>query len=228
MGAAGVFLVVDVSFFAANLLKFLEGGFIPLLAGLLIFLLMTTWRRGIALIRARSGEKILAPRLFLEQLAAGKIPRVPGTAVFLTRIREPISPAMVLHVAQFCALQQSVATLTVEFEERPRVPRAERVTVHCYEGGVWHIIARFGFVEIPSLPAALALAHEKGCPILPGEALFIGGRDDVVRDRTPGRPRLPVWRRLLFGFMYRNAVHLADRFDLPQDRFVQIGRPVAL
>ena len=220
--------MIDLGFFAANLLKFFEGGFVPLLAGLLLFLVMMTWRRGIAALRARSREHVMAPEQFLDLLTEGKIPRVPGSAVFLTRIREPIAPSMVSHVAQFGALQQSVATLTVEFAEQPRVPEQERVTLQCYEGGVWHIVARFGFVEVPSLLSALVLAQDKGCPIAPADALFIGGRDEVIREREPGRPRLAGWRRLLFGFMYRNAVHFVDRFDLPEDHFVQIGRPVAL
>ena len=225
---AAVFLFIDLAFFAANLLKFFEGGFVPLLAGLLVFVIMNTWRRGIAGVRAKSREHVLAPSSFLDGLAEGKIPRVPGTVVFLTRINEPISPNMVSHVAQFGALQQNVVTLTVSFDQRPRVPQEERVKVQHYEGNVWHVIVHYGFVEIPSLPTALAAAHGKGCPLVPDDAIFIGGRDEVVRDRDHAHARLSAWRRLLFGFMYRNSVHSVDLFDLPPDRFVQIGRQVAL
>ena len=223
-----LFLFIDLAFFAANLLKFFEGGFVPLLAGLLVFTVMTTWRRGIAGVRAKSSEHVLAPNSFLDQLAEGRVPRVPGTIVFLTRVNEPISPSMVSHVAQFGALQQNVVTLTVAFDQRPRVPQEERITLQHYEGNVWHVMVRYGFVEIPSLPVALAIARGKGCPIVPDDAIFIGGRDEVVRDRDDAHARLPAWRRLLFGFMYRNAVHFVDRFDLPPERFVQIGRQVAL
>ncbi|WP_428377295.1 potassium transporter Kup [Lichenicoccus sp.] len=225
---AGLFLVIDFAFFSANLMKLLQGGWIPLLAGLLMFTVMSTWRRGIAALRAISGEGVLAPEKFLQQLADGGIPRVPGTVVFLTRIREPISPLMIAHVAQFGALQQHVVTLTVEFEETPRVAQDERITLNGYDGGLWHMVARYGFVEIPSLSAALSLAQSKGCPVVPQDALFVGGRDEVVRDRTRPRSRLPGWRRVLFGFMYRNAVHFVDRFDLPADHFVQTGRQVGL
>ena len=222
------FLIIDLAFFAANLLKFFEGGFVPLLAGLLMFIIMTTWRRGMASLRVKSSEHVLAPQRFLDRLAKGNIPRVPGTAVFLTRIREPISPTMVSYVEQFGALHRDAVTLTVEFQERPRVPLNERLTLERYEGGVWHIIVRYGFVEIPSLPAALALAHDHGCPVVARDAIFIGGRDEVVRDRISMHGQLAGWRRVLFGFMYRNAVHFVDRFDLPADHFVQIGRQVAL
>ncbi len=223
-----LFLTIDFAFFAANLLKFFEGGFVPLLAGLLVFAIMTTWRQGIAAVRARSSEHVLAPNSFLSRLAEGQVPRVPGTIVFLTRVNEPISPAMVSHIAQFGALQQNVVTLTVTFDQRPRVPQEERVTLQHYDGNVWHVMVRYGFVEIPSLPAALETAQGKGCPVVPNDAIFIGGRDEVVRERDDVHARLPAWRRLLFGFMYRNAVHFVDRFDLPPERFVQIGRQVAL
>ena len=225
---AGLFLVVDLAFFSANLLKLLDGGWVPLIAGLLMFAIMSTWRRGIAALRAISSERVLAPEKFLRQLADGRIPRVPGTIVFLTRLREPISPLMLSHVTQFGALQQHVVTLTVEFEETPRVPQEERIALTAFDGGLWHMVARYGFVEIPSLSTALALAQRKGCPVVPQDALFVGGRDEVVRDRTRARSRLPGWRRVLFAFMYRNSVHFVDRFDLPADHFVQTGRQVAL
>ncbi|WP_419729176.1 potassium transporter Kup [Lichenicola sp.] len=227
---AGFFLVVDLAFFGANLLKIVQGGFVPLLLGGIVFVVMTTWRRGIASLQTLARRKTLAPELFLRQLAEGKVPRVPGVAVFLARLRDPIPPGMVAHVAQFGALQENVVTLTIEFADVPRVDPSRRITLHRHDGNVWHAIARYGFVEIPSLPAALAQAHEAGCPIMPENAIFIGVRDEVVRDRTGGakEAHLSGWRRALFSVMYRNAVHLADRFALPPDRYVQIGRQVGL
>ena len=230
---AAAFLVIDLAFFSANLLKIAEGGFVPLLAGALVFAVMSTWRQGVAALRASGAERVVAPDRFLMRLAEGHVPRVPGTAVFLTALREPIPPNMVGHIDQFGALQEHVVTLTVAFEPVPRVPAEDRITLQRYGGGVWHVIARFGFVEIPLLQATLGEATHKGCPVVPQEAVFIGGRDEVVRstDQAHGglaRPRLTGWRRRLFGVMYRNAVHLVDRFDLPADRYVQIGRQVGL
>ncbi len=225
---AAFFLTVDVGFFAANLLKIADGGFIPLLAGGLVFVMMSTWRRGIAALRDAAAKKVLAPKQFLQRLADGQIPRVPGAVVFLTRLRDPIPPLMTSHVEQFGALQRHVVTLTVEFEPVPRVADHERVSVRQHEGEVWHVIARYGFVEIPALPAALAAASVHGCVVVPDEAIFVGGRDEVVRGPRGSHPRLSGWRRMLFGVMYRNAVHLVDRFDLPSDRYVQTGRQIAL
>ncbi len=229
---AAVFLAVDLAFFSANLLKIAEGGFVPLLAGALMFTVMSTWRQGVAALRTSGSERTVAPERFLERLTEGRVPRVPGTAVFLTALREPIPPNMVGHVDQFGVLHENVVTLTVAFEQVPRVPAKERITLQRYEGGVWHAVARYGFVEMPRLQATLGDATHQGCPVVPQEAVFIGGRDEVVGhvadDRNRARPRLAGWRRRLFGVMYRNAVHLVDRFDLPADRYVQVGRQVGL
>ncbi len=204
----------------------------PLLVGGLVFAVMTSWRSGIEALRQVATSEVVEPGRFLRQLDRDRVPRVPGTAVFLSRLREPIPPVLLAHVAQFGALQEHVVTLTVEFAEVPRVGADERVSVHRHDGDVWHVIARYGFVEVPSLPAALEAARVEGCPVVPREAVFIGARDEVVgRHDTPGSSRtgqLPGWRRRLFGVMYRNAVHLVDRFDLPPERFVQIGRQIAL
>jgi len=227
-GVAGLFLLVDLAFFAANLTKLAEGGFIPLVVGAAIFIVMTSWRRGVTAIRTLTQARVVSPDAFLARLGEGRVPRVPGTLVFLTRLREPIPPALATHVDQFGALQEHVVTLTVEFEEVPRVPRGERISLRQLEGGVWHVIARFGFVEIPSLPAALSLACEKGCPVAPDDAVFMAARDEVVRNRGATGPHLPGWQRMLFAVLYRNAVHLVDRFALPPDRFVQTGRQIGL
>ena len=224
-------LVVDVVFFAANLLKVAQGGYVPLIAGGLVFIVMTSWRRGIAALHTVAVSNVVSPERFLQQLNDGEVPRVPGTVVFLSRLLEPIPPVMLDHVEQFGALQQNVVTLTVEFADVPRVDASERISVQRNAGDIWHVIARYGFIEIPSLPTALLEAKKQGCPVVPEQAIFIGSRDEVVgRHGQPSKLRepLPGWRRRLFGVMYRNAVQLVDRFDLPPDRFVQIGRQVTL
>ncbi len=244
-----VLLAVDAAFFAANLLKVAQGGYVPLLVGGLVFAVMTSWRSGIAALRSAALRSVepgdlgpgnidpaamdaMTPDGLVRRMNEGTVPRVPGTAVFLTRLREPVPPVILSHVEQFGALQEHVVTLTVEFADVPRVGADERVSVRRHDGDVWHVIARYGFVEIPSLPAALAEARDQGCPVAPAEAVFIAARDEVVGGTAEHRSRLPAplpgWRRWLFGVMYRNAVHLADRFDLPSDRFVQIGRQIAL
>ncbi len=223
---SGVFLVIDLAFFGANLLKIWEGGWIPLLLGALIFLVMTTWRRGIDAIRRIQSQRPEATGEFLAQLKSGTIARVPGTAVFFSRFETAIPPVMVRHVAQMKALQETVVSLTVRFEEYPRVPSDKRAQVEKVSDGLWHVTVRFGFVERPNVTAALACAKEKGCPLNLDDAVYFASHDDVVRSANP--PRLPAWRRMLFAVMYRNAVRTPDRFDLPAETFLEVGRQIAL
>lgn len=223
---SGVFLVVDVAFFAANLLKIASGGWIPLLFGAVVFTIMVTWRRGVDLVRTQLARLTETQEVFLKRLDDGKIPRVAGTAVFLSRSSAPVPPLMARHVDQFGALPEIAIGLTIDFGERPRVTPDERMEIVQVADGIWHITVRFGFVEVPDLPMVLVAAKRHGCPIDLDGALYFGARDDVVRAETKGG--LVAWRRMLFGFMYRNAVHTVDRFNLPPAQFVEVGRQVAV
>jgi KUP system potassium uptake protein len=223
---SGIFLVVDLGFFSANLLKLREGGWIPLAMGAVIFMIMRTWRRGVVAIRGKLGEDEGNPQVFLSDLQEGRILRVPGTAVFLSRTGTPIPVMLVRHVAQMGALAEMVVTLTLVFEEIPRVPAADRATIEQIAEGLWHVTVRFGFIEVPNVMVAMASAKASGCPLNLDDAVFFAARDEVVRGKT--QRRLPGWRRMLFAFMYRNAVRSSDRFDLPPDRFLEIGRQVEL
>ena len=221
---SGVFLTIDLAFFGANLLKIREGGWIPLLLGVLMFLTMTTWRRGVDAIRRTTAQNHEAIGAFVKQLKS--VVRVPGTAVFLGRGDTAIPSVLVRHVAQMKALQETVVTLTVRFEEYPRVPLNKRAEIEKIADGLWHVTIRFGFVEVPNVVAALACAKAKGCPVNLDDAVYFASHDEVVRN--VGRPRLAAWRRMLFAAMYRNAVRAPDRFELPADKFLEIGRQIAL
>jgi KUP system potassium uptake protein len=224
--ASGAFLVIDLAFFGANLLKIREGGWIPLLLGGLVFVLMTTWHRGIEAVRRSATQKPEATDAFLATLNSGKVARVPGTAVFFSRSDNAVPAVLVRHVAQIKALQQTVVSLTVRFEDYPRVPLAERAVVERIAEGFWHVTVRFGFIEVPNVVAALVCAQQQGCMINLDDAVYFAAHDDVVRKES--RPRLAGWRRMLFAALYRNAVRTPDRFDLPADKFLEVGRQIAL
>ncbi|MGH9647841.1 MAG: KUP/HAK/KT family potassium transporter, partial [Bryobacteraceae bacterium] len=223
---SGGFLVVDVAFFAANLLKVAEGGWIPLSLGVILFVVMTTWRTGIEAVRHRTSAMAEPPKQFLKRLRENKIVRVPGTAVFLTRMEDRTPPFMIEHVAQMGALQQILLALTVSFEDIPRVPPGDRFKMVQVLESFWHLTVSYGFFEVPDLPSALRGAKELGCPVDLKNAVYFASRDEVVRSKA-GRA-LSWWQLPLFAFLFRNSVRSADLFNLPARSFVEIGRQIEI
>jgi KUP system potassium uptake protein len=222
----GIFIGTDLAFFAANLLKIADGGWIPLVFGTAIFTIMTTWQQGVSAIQKRLAGIVAKPEEFLKQLKSGTIPRVEGTAVFLSRGAAPVTSLMARHAKQFGALPRTLVTLTVRFEEVPRVAQSERVEIVPVAADFWHVTVHFGFIEVPNLSAALALAREAGCKIDLARAVYFGARDEVIRSKSA--PLLSRWRQMLFGVLYRNAIHTVNRFQLPVQQFVEIGRQLDL
>lgn len=222
----GVFLLVDAAFFCANLLKIADGGWLPLSLGLLIFLVMMTWRNGIDALRECLARGAGEPRHLLDDLEAGRIPRVPGTAVFLTRSAQKFPRLLVEHVEHMGALHRSVVALRVMFRETPRVPESERWRIEPIAAGIWHAVICFGFIEIPDLSLALKTIGHLDPSIDFEHAIFFGTRDQVVRQ--PGSTVLGHGRLGLFAFLYRNAVKVVDRFNLPAQNVVEIARLIAI
>ena len=223
---AGGFLVVDCGFFAANLLKIADGGWIPLAIAALLFLVMTTWRAGVDSVRGRLDTMQMPPALFMQRLTDGAIPRVPGTAVFLSRDAQAVPGVMVRHVDDMGALHRRLVSLSIRFVESPRVQDDRRLQIEVVAEGFWHLTAHYGFVEIPDIEAVLAQAHASGCDLDLADALFFVSHDDVVASEAP--EKLPAWRRVLFAVMYRNALRTVDRFHLPAKRFVEVGRQIEI
>jgi KUP system potassium uptake protein len=223
---SGIFLVVDLAFFSANILKIREGGWAPLLIGAVIFTIMATWHRGVQAVRQVQEEGAESAEEFLASLEKGHIARVPGTVVFLSRSGWPITPLLARHAMQFKALQETVVSLTVRFEKTPRVHVGDRAEAKELHSGLWSVAVRFGFLDVPNLAAALSCAKEEGCPLNLDDAIYIVARDEVVPDRH--HKRMPSWRRMMFAFMYRNAVHASDRFTLPADKLLEVGRQIGL
>jgi KUP system potassium uptake protein len=220
----GIFLIVDVGFFCANLLKIADGGWLPLTLGAGVFLMMTTWRAGINLVHASLAQNPATPQALLADLQAKRIPRVPGTAVFLTRTTQQVPFLLIDHVKHMGALQSSVVTLTVVFDETPRIPSGARCSVEKIADGIWHATVHFGFVEIPDLCAALDEMPGLDPSIDLGNAVYFGARDQIARKSRESR--MSRWRVSLFAFLYRNAVKAVDRFNLPSQSVVEIGRQI--
>jgi KUP system potassium uptake protein len=222
----GLFLLVDMSFFGANLLKIADGGWLPLTLGLLVFALMLIWRTGVQAVRASTTRNAPSAEQFMDGLQANQVPRVPGTAVFLTRSDQNIPPLLIEHVRQMGALHQHVVAVHVVFEETPRVAPEARSAVKSLGKGIWHITMHFGFVEIPDLSARLKEIGALDPSTTFERAIFFGSRDLVVR--KAGSKVLTHGRLQLFAFLYRNAVRVVDRFYLPPRSVVEIARLIEI
>jgi KUP system potassium uptake protein len=218
--------MVDFAFFSANILKIREGGWVPLVFGSVVFVVMTTWRFGLEALHRKLAHGTEHPDAFFKRFRDAKIPRAPGTAVFLTRLGRSMPPFIVEHVTQIGAIHETLSALTVHFEEVPRVRPESRLEVVQLAENFWQLTVRYGFVEIPDLPAALRQAKTVGCPIDLEHAIYFGERDEVVCRK--GRAKLARWRIPLFAFMFRNAVHAVDRFNIPSAKYVEMCRRVEI
>jgi len=221
----GLLLAVDLAFFSSNLMKMVEGGWIPLTFGALVFIIMTTWHYGVEAVHRRNAAKSQQPTKFFTLLRSNDVARVPGTAVFLTRLSKSIPPVIVNYVKRIGSLQKTVIALTVSFEDVPRVRSKDRVRIEALDDGFWHVTVHFGFVEIPDLPAVLGVAKTDGVPVL-DEASYYIERYDLVSRRH--RSLLSRCRVLLFSFMSRNSAHAIDRFKIPSNSLMEIGRRIEL
>jgi KUP system potassium uptake protein len=223
---AAFFLVVDGAFFLANLTKVAEGGYVPLLLAIAVYGVMWIWHRGAAAVTARLHEQLIPIPDFIAKIKANHIPRVAGTAVFLTRTRQDTPPVMVWHVKHNRALHEHLYVLRVAILPVPRLASDERIALTEVAANVWRAEARYGFMERPHIPELLLASKSLGCTVDLGDVTYYVGHETVVA-RDDGRG-LPAWQEALFATMERNATHISDFFSLPSDQVVEIGRQVAI
>ncbi len=222
---AGLFLWVDVLFFGANMLKIRYGGWVPLGIAALIYLLMTTWKRGREILAKRMQEKTVALKMLLADLAAEPPVRVPGTAVFMYGTTDGTPPALVHNLAHNKVLHERIVFLTMVTEDVPHVPAAERVTVKPLGKGFYGVIARYGFMDDPDIEDVLAACQVRSLDIPIAGTTFFLGRETLVASDRPGMPR---WREQLFAFMSRNALRATAFFKIPADQVFEVGAQVEL
>jgi KUP system potassium uptake protein len=224
---AGLFLIVDAGFFAANSLKVLDGGYVPLLLATSVYGIMLIWHRGSVAVAQRLAQAPIPVEQFLADLKANGVPRVPGSAVFLTRTTSGVPPVLRWHLQHNRALHERVLVLSVLTESKPRVRPAERMIVAQEGENFWRITAHYGFMERPDIPRLLREAHDKdGCAIDLDDLTYYVGHENIVhRERGAA---LPVWQEALFAAMVRNASHVTDYFRLPSKQVVEIGRQISI
>ena len=223
---AGCFLLVDGAFFLANLTKVAEGGYVPLILAISVYGVMWIWHRGAAAVAMRLRDSLIPVPDFLKKISAANVPRVPGTAVFLTRAERDTPPVLVWHIKNNRALHEHVLVLRVEIQSVPWVSWQDRMTVSEIAPGFWRADARYGFMERPHIPELLAASKSLGCTVDLDDVTYYVGHETVIsREEGDG---LPAWQEKFFAVMERNAVHVSDFFSLPNDQVVEIGRQVAI
>ncbi len=225
-----VFLVVDVAFFGANLIKVEEGGWFPLAAAAVVFTLLSTWKRGRQFLAAQMREAGLPLDDFLKDVSRKNPQRIAGTAVFMTGNTGNVPPVLLHHLKHNKILHERVVLVSLMTEEIPNVADSERVTVTELGCGFHQVIARYGFMETPDVPAMLDSIPRRTIPgpklvFKPMETTYYLGRETLLPDGTAPMPR---WRKRLFIVMARNAQTASSFFGLPPNRVVEMGAQIQL
>jgi KUP system potassium uptake protein len=223
LAVAGFFAIVDVSFVGANLMKVLEGGWVPLLVAALIFFAMHTWRLGRTALLGKLERDTLPLESFIAQVHTKA--RVPGTAVYLTG-RVDVVPVPLLHnLKHNKVLHERIVLMHVVTENIPRVARAARIEVAHLGDNFHSIVAHYGFMEHPNVPRALTRCGERGLRFDMMETTFFVGRVTIVPERASRFGRI---RCRLFEAMHRNALTATEFFRVPPDRVIELGAQVAI
>ncbi len=225
LGVCGAFLGIEMAFAAANGLKLLHGGWFPLVVGVFVFYQMTTWRQGRQRLRAQLGESTLPLERFLEDLERTAVPRVPGTAVFMSGNPAGTPLALLHNLRHNHVLHRRIVILTVLTVEVPFVSAAERVQVEILRPDLYRVFGRYGFMEQPHVPALLQACAPFGLACDPMECTFFLSRETIVPKAGPGMAR---WRRTLFAAMARNAQSATAFFELPPNRVVELGMQIEI
>ncbi len=220
----GVFLVVDGTYFASNLTKVADGGWFPLLIGLIAFTMLTTWARGRTLIRAALAEGALPIAVFIKSIGTS-IHRIPGTAVYLTAAPTGVPAALLHNLKHNQVLHQQVLLTTVAIEDVPIVAVEQRGEVEELGFGISRVILRYGFTEDPDVPAALESIKSKIGVLPPHKTSYFISRQTVIPAKSSN---MPLWRERLFAWMIRNSATAMEFFNLPANRVVELGSQVRI
>ena len=221
----GGFFAIDIVFFAANALKVPEGGWVPLVLGIALLVMMTSWKRGRDLLFARWKQDSLLLSSFLGRLPQSRTVRVPGMAIFMTGNPDYVPAALLHNLKHNKVLHERVLFVTVSNLDVPEVAASERSVVTELAPGIHRVLIRYGFMESPNMPRDLNALREHGVDFDPMQASYFLGREVLVPAMVP---RLPIWRLWLFLVMARNASSAVEFLRIPSDRVVELGVRVAI
>ncbi len=220
-----VFIAIDMAFFSANSLKFFDGGFVPILLAIVIFSMMTTWKKGRLILSERLRELSLPLNKFIEDFVPQISKRTPGSAIFMTANFGITPPALLQNANHNQVLHENIVLFTIATKPIPHVPDEDRVEVNSIGENFYTVVVHYGFMDTPNVPAALQLCRKHGLIIEAEKTIFFVGRETLIATHRPG---MAVWREHMFAFMSRNAQRATDYFQIPSNRVVEIGTVVEL
>lgn len=222
----GFFLVIEASFWGANLLKVFHGGWFPLLVGFVIYTLMTTWNKGRQILSDRMLEYISPLSEFLEQVKKKKPVRVSGTAIYMSGHPQYVPPTLYQSFKHFNCIHDHLVLLSVHTSDIPHVPSSNRVRMQNIGPQIYKVSIDYGFMDLPDIPSELrGLILDHNFPLDPDNATYFLGREHIIATEREG---MMLWREKLFALMSRNAQPATRFFQLPRTRVVEIGSVVEL
>ena len=220
----GLFFLVDGAYFAANLTKVPDGGWFPLMIGLIVFTFLTTWSKGRTLMMERLREAAMPTKVFITS-AINSASRVSGTAVFMTSSADGVPHALLHNLKHNKVLHERIILLTVKIVQQPYWPETDRATREEMGDGFYRLVLRYGFMEEVDVPAALKRVHGCGTDFKMMDTSFFLSRQTLLASERPG---MMLWREKLFAWMLRNAESAMEFFRLPTNRVVELGSQVEI
>jgi KUP system potassium uptake protein len=225
LALVAAFLVVDLAFFGANVTKIARGGWVPLVVGAALFIVMTTWRVGRVELARVFAESTLPVDLFLDDVRRTGLLRVPGTAVFMTSSPDGIPPVLLHHVKHNKMLHEQVVLLSITTAQVPTVPAGKNFEVTELGEGFYRLTARYGFMQTPNVPRLLAASLAEGLAVDLDDTSYYLGRETLL---TGGASKMASWRKALFAYLSRNSRPATQFFGLPPNRVVELGAQIQL
>ena len=218
-----IFLVIDFAFFSANILKIPDGGWFPILIGSVIFVLMTTWKKGRALLYKILNGEAIEINSFISSIGANPPPRVEGTAIFLTPNPDGVPHALLHNLKHNKVIHEKVIILTVMFMDYPHSLTKDLVTVEKLPYNFYKVIVKYGFKDEPNLPKDLSLCAKNGLNIDPMNSSYFIGKEILL---AMPKDNMNYWRKKLFIGLFRSAETITNQFKLPPNRVVELGSQV--
>ncbi len=225
LSLTGGFIFIDLAFFSTNIIKIHEGGWLPLSIGVALLIVMTTWRRGREILGERLRELHLPLDVLLKDIHDNAIPRVKGTAIYLTGSAAGV-PHSLLHLLRYSrVIHERVLLLTVETLEIPHVKISDGIEVENLGEGFYRVLIRYGFMQTPDVPSALKLCESKGLKINLMDVTYVLGRETLIPTKRKG---MAIWRETLFSLISRTARQSMAYFGLPPSRVIEVGVQIEL